>query len=169
MPLTSAITEYDPEWPRRYGQEARRLRPIFGEALEGLHHVGSTAVPGLSAKPEIDILAVVEAQMGLGRWTAELGSRGYRRGRDPTPDHRFFKRDVDGRRTHKLHVCTSAHLQVARMLGIRNHLRRHEGDRLAYRALKLRLERRNTGGIAEYLEGKAPFLDALAARLGIAS
>lgn len=164
MPLTSPIRGYDPDWPSRYRREALALRPIFGAALAGLHHVGSTAVPGLAAKPEIDVLIVLGARPPEG-WGGRLGARGYRRGTDLSPGHRFLKRDVAGLRTHKLHVCDDGHPEIARMLSIRDHLRRHEADRLAYQALKLDLERRNRTGMAEYLDGKAPFLDALAARL----
>ena len=57
MPLTRIITSYESEWPRRYDEEVERLRPLFGDALTEIHHVGSTAIPELSAKPEIDILA----------------------------------------------------------------------------------------------------------------
>ncbi|TIS72125.1 MAG: GrpB family protein, partial [Mesorhizobium sp.] len=59
MPLTSSIQTYDPKWPQKYADEAERLTPIFGSALMEIRHVGSTAVPGLAAKPEIDVLAVV--------------------------------------------------------------------------------------------------------------
>ncbi len=75
--------------------------------------------------------------------------------------HHFFKRDIGEIRTHKLHVCVSDHSQISRMLGIRDHLRRNSADRQAYAELKLRLERQNETGIAEYLKGKAPFLDEL--------
>lgn len=61
MALTSSITDYDPTWPQRYVEAAATLAPIFGGRLVEMHHVGSTAVPGLAAKPEIDVLAVVDA------------------------------------------------------------------------------------------------------------
>lgn len=165
MALTSVIAPYDPAWADRYAEEAGRLGPIFGVALRAMHHVGSTAVPQLSAKPEIDILAVVVGADDLELWDSRFAELGYRRGGDLSPGHRFFKRNVDGVRTHKVHVCDEGHPSISRMLGFRDHLRRDPAARAAYQALKLRLERENTEGIGEYLAGKAPFIDAVVARL----
>lgn len=161
MPLTSSITDYDYRWPKLYEAEAKRLRPIFGGFCVGIHHVGSTAVEGLAAKPEIDILAVVSDSARLKHWQDELLRLKYKRGRDLMDGHHFFKRDRGGVRTHKLHICASGHSQIGRMLGIRDHLRGNPSDRQAYAELKLRLEMENRMGIAEYLAAKAPFLNAL--------
>lgn len=161
MPLTSSITDYDKNWPRLYEAEAKRLRPIFGDAFVEIHHVGSTAVEGLAAKPEIDMLVVVSELDLLHHWQRELLRLKYIRGRDLMNGHHFFKRDRGRIRTHKLHVCVLGHTQISRMLGIREHLRANSSDRRAYAELKLRLERDNKGGIAEYLDAKAPFLDEL--------
>ena len=161
MRLTNSITDCDERWPSFYRAEAKRLRPIFGDAFVELHHVGSTAVEGLAAKPEIDILVVVSDPSRLAQWQAELLRLGYRRGGDLMEGHHFFKRDEGGVRTHKLHICPSGHSQVSRMLGIRDRLRGNLSDRRAYAELKLRLEGENRTGIAEYLNAKAPFLDDL--------
>ncbi|QFT33898.1 dephospho-CoA kinase/protein folding accessory domain-containing protein [Labrenzia sp. THAF82] len=161
MALTSVITEYDERWPGLFEQEALRLRPVFGLACSSLHHVGSTAVIGLPAKPEIDILAVVAETTDLDDWEDILGTLGYQRGGDLMDGHHFFKRDVGGIRTHKLHICQIGHSQILRMLKIRDHLRKCPKDRDTYKALKLRLEQENQSGIAEYLNGKTPFLEKL--------
>ena len=165
MKLTSIIRDYDPEWPRLFAIEAEGLRPIFGDALVALHHIGSTSVPGLVAKPEIDILIVVTSSEGLSEWTPRLDERGYRRGGDLSAGHHFFKRDVDGVRTHKLHVCVDGHASISERLRFRDHLREHAEDRAAYGTLKLVLEADNQGGIAEYIERKAPFIETIMARL----
>ena len=161
MPLTSSITDYDDKWPRLYEAEAKRLRPIFGDMCVQMHHVGSTAVEGLAAKPEIDMLVVVSDSSPLDHWQSELLSLNYCRGRDLVEGHHFFKRDRGRVRTHKLHICVSGHSQISRMLGIREHLQANPSDCQAYAELKLRLERQNEAGIAEYLKAKAPFLDEL--------
>ena len=166
MPLTSQIQPYDPAWTQRYSEEAARLAPILGAALTEMHHVGSTAVPDLAAKPEIDILAAVRTTDAVDSWAPLLATLGYRRGGDLTPGHLFFKRDDGVVRTHKLHVCRDGHASAGRMLRFRNHLRADAIDRGRYQALKLSLERANTAGISEYLAAKAPFIDAVLARLG---
>ena len=163
MPLTSQIAPYDPEWPARFQKEAARLRSVFGSECVEIQHIGSTAVPGLAAKPEIDILVVYD-QPEISNATEErLKDLGYRRGGDLTPGHHFFRRDIDGVRTHKLHVIKAAHPKIAHLLTFRDRLRSDEALRLEYQRLKLRLERENISGIREYLDGKAPFIDAIVA------
>ena len=165
MPLTSPIRPYDPTWPQQYAAEEERLKPVFGSALIGMHHVGSTAVPELAAKAEIDVLAVVWSDSGLEDWSRLLATLGYRRGGDLSSGHHFFKRDVDGTRTHKLHVCRDGHPQIARMLKFRDHLRQNPGDRSRYQNLKLKLERENGSGIRQYLIAKDPFIQDILAKL----
>ena len=165
MPLTSTITEYDSQWPQRFEREAARLRPIFGQFCMALHHIGSTAVEGLCAKPEIDVLCVVKDTTSFAVWVDGLAQAGYVRGGDLMEGHHFFKRDVRQARTHKLDLCQTGHPQIDRMLKIRDHLRTNAKDRKAFAALKRQLERENTSGIAEYLKGKAPFLDDLYRKL----
>ena len=159
MPLTSTITPYDREWPDRYREEAEKIAPVFGDALDMIHHVGSTAIPGLAAKPEIDILVVVGDVSSADVWNDELAEYGYTPGGDLSPGHLFYKRNVNGVRTHKIHVCVDGHLQINAMLGFRDHLRLHPDVRKRYETLKLKLEAENTQGIGEYLEGKASFIE----------
>lgn len=163
MPLTSPIEPYDPKWPQQFAEEEARLKPIFGATLLEIQHVGSTAVPELAAKSEIDILAVIDHSSMVEDWSEPLEMLGYRRGGDLSPGHHFFKRDINGVRTHKLHICREGHEQISRMLRFRDQLRQHPADRLKYQELKLRLERENTCGIQEYLAAKDPFILALLA------
>lgn len=165
MALTSTIQQYDPSWPWRYAEEAARLRQVFGSELVEMHHVGSTSVPDLAAKPEIDILIVVDTADVPESWTKGFAQLGYRRGGDLSAGHRFFKRDLNGVRTHKLHICDRGHPNIGEMLNFREHLRSDPTDRARYQDLKLRLERENTEGIGQYLASKAPFIDAVLARI----
>jgi GrpB-like predicted nucleotidyltransferase (UPF0157 family) len=161
MALTSKITAYDPNWPSLYQSEAIRLRQAFGHALLEIHHIGSTAVTGLAAKPEIDILILVKDSDVAENMTAALVDLGYRRGGDLSAGHSFFKRDVDGVRTHKLHLCLAGHAKAIEMLKFRDHLRQDNEVRDAYGRLKLQLEQENTKGISEYLRGKEPYIQCI--------
>lgn len=165
MSLTSPIEPYDPTWPQQYAAEVARLKPVFGSALVEIHHVGSTAVPELAAKGEIDVLAVVKSDGELEDWSRLLRALGYRRGGDLSSGHHFFKREVNGIRTHKLHICLEGHRQIGRMLKFRDHLRDDAADRWRYQQLKLSLERENTSGIQQYLTGKDPFIQDILAKL----
>lgn len=161
MALTSKITPYDPAWPHQFETEAARLKPVFGSAALEIHHIGSTAVPGLTAKPEIDILIIVRDNNVAETVASSLAGLGYRRGGDLSPGHGFFKRDNNGVRTHKLHVCITGHPKALEMLKFRDHLRQDHKARNAYGHLKLQLEQENTRGIAEYLRGKEPYIQRI--------
>lgn len=161
MALTSKIRDYDPSWPQQFALECLRVGPIFGDKLRNIEHVGSTAVPGLAAKPEIDILVEISDDADIDFYCSHMGAIGYRRGGDLSVGHRFFKKDVDGIRTHKVHVLTSGHRQIERMLRFRDLLRADPRIRLQYQELKYRLEAENREGIAQYLAQKAPFIDRL--------
>lgn len=159
MALTSRISTYDPKWPSAFEAEARRIHSVPARSVLTIHHVGSTAVPDLMAKPEIDLLAVVESVVLASEWTLCLDKLGYRRGGDLAPGHLFYKRDVEEVRTHKLHVLEAGHADIDRMLRFRDRLRSDRDVRQDYQALKLRLEAENAAGIREYLSGKAEFVE----------
>lgn len=86
---------------------------------------------------------------------------GYLRGKDLSEGHQFYRRDVDGVRTHKVHVCPAGHAQIGRILRFRDLLRQDPDLRARYQGLKLTLEAENQDGIQEYLARKAPFIDAV--------
>ncbi|ROL88105.1 GrpB family protein [Pseudomonas protegens] len=161
MALTSKISLYDDQWPGAFSAEKGRIAKGFGCELIEVHHVGSTAVPGLAAKPEIDLLAVVVEHRDEAARNAFMATLGYVRGSDLSPGHHFYRRDVEGVRTHKVHVCICGHEQIGRMLRFRDLLRQDSGIRQQYQDLKLRLEAGNREGIGEYLAQKAPFINAV--------
>lgn len=160
MPLTSKISAYDSRWPVMFDAEKARLESVFAPGPVDFHHVGSTAVPGLAAKPEIDVLVVVGKDPS-GIVDQKMMDLGYVRGKDLSDGHQFYRRDVAGIRTHKVHVCVAEHPQIHRMIRFRDLLRQDDALRQRYQELKLQLEAANEGGIKEYLEGKAPFIDAV--------
>jgi len=161
LALTSKISAYDDAWPGMFLAERDRISQGFGSEIIGYHHVGSTAVPGLAAKPEIDLVVEVSEHRDEFRVDNFMESCGYVRGKDLSPGHHFYRRDVDGVRTHKVHVCASGHWQISRMLRFRDLLRGDAGLRQRYQDLKLRLEAENQHGISEYLAQKASFIDAV--------
>ncbi|EJM18510.1 hypothetical protein PMI21_02082 [Pseudomonas sp. GM18] len=161
MALTSKISPYDSRWPALFLSAKEQIAKAFGAELVAIHHVGSTAVPELAAKPEIDLLVeVAEHRNESCRDNVMLGF-GYARGSDLSAGHHFYRRDVDGVRTHKTHVCITGHGQIERMLRFRDLLRSDPVLRQRYQDLKLELEANNTGGIGEYLAQKAPFIDGV--------
>ena len=161
MALTSTISPYDGNWPAQFLIAKEQIAKAFGAELVVIHHVGSTAVPGLAAKPEIDLLIEVSQHRNEACRDKVMRGLGYARGSDLSAGHHFYRRDVEGVRTHKAHVCITGHSQIERMLRFRDRLRGDPVVRQQYQALKLELEASNTGGIGEYLARKAPFIDGI--------
>ena len=161
MALTSKISPYDSRWPVLFLSAKEQIAKAFGTELVAIHHVGSTAVPGLAAKPEIDLLVEVAEHRNESFRDDVMRELGYARGSNLSAGHHFYRRDVDGVRTHKAHVCIPGHGQIERMLRFRDLLRDAPVIRQQYQEFKLELEASNTGGIGEYLAQKAPFIDAM--------
>ena len=129
-PLTEPIrvVPYDPAWPRLFDREAARIRAALGDRALRLEHVGSTSVPGLAAKPRIDILLVVADSGDEPAYVPALEAAGYAlRIREPEwYEHRVFKGpDTDV----NLHVFSPGCPEIDRMLGFRDHLRADDADR----------------------------------------
>lgn len=169
MALTSKIAPYNPAWPLQFLADKSLIASAFGDELIAIHHVGSTSVPGLAAKPEIDVLIEVRDHCNVSARDEVLKDLGYVRGSDLSEGHYFYRRNVDGIRTHKLHACVRDHISITQMLGFRDLLRSDASIRQQYEALKLQLESSNNGGMAEYLEKKGPFITTALMNAGIHS
>lgn len=167
MALTSKITTYNPEWPQRYEADKMLLVSAFGDELIAMHHVGSTAVPQLAAKPEIDVLIEVSEHCNAAARDEVLLSLGYVRGSDLSEGHHFYRRNIGEVRTHKVHICRCGHPSIIQMLTFRELLRNDASLRQRYQDLKIELEATNSGGMAEYLEKKGPFIITALLEVGI--
>lgn len=115
------VVAYDPDWPRAYALEAEALTRVFGPALRSVHHVGSTSVPGLPAKPVIDILVVLNDTDDMDRFSLGMERLGYRvRGEcldaGGTPGRFYFSKPALGARTHHVHVCQKGHFQIPELV-----------------------------------------------------
>jgi len=157
------LVEYDPSWPALYEREATRITDALRERAILLEHVGSTAVPGLAAKPRIDIVLVVADTRDEGRYVAALEAAGYAlRIREPDwHEHRLFKGvapDVN------LHVFSQGCSEVGRMIRFRDHLRVDEHDRFLYEQTKRKLATRRWGSVQDYADAKTSVVDAISDR-----
>ncbi|MEM7371381.1 MAG: GrpB family protein [Bacteroidota bacterium] len=159
MPLTSPIVPYSDDWPKRFREEKAQLSQFIRPYFREIYHVGSTAVPGLTAKPEIDLLIIIPSLAHIEAINEGMHQLGYQvRGECGLVGRHYFSKDVDGQRTHKAHVCESNNIHGQRLLIFRDYLRDHPAVSQAYGELKLKLEAHNRDGIAEYLEGKTDFI-----------
>jgi len=160
-----AIVDYDPTWPQMFETEAAAIRAELGAVAERVEHVGSTAIPGLAAKPTIDIQISVGRMTPRERFVTLLENLGYTFVADPTdPDHEYFKKEDHGVRTHQIHVCPVGSEWERRHLAFRDHLRMHPEDSARYAALKRRLAEQHPNDIMAYVEAKTPFVAEIETR-----
>jgi len=153
------VQPYDPTWPALFRKEAERLRPMLGNNLAGLHHIGSTAVPGLAAKPTIDILIVVRSHTRLDACCQELESLGYSaKGENGIPGRRYFQRLAGEDHLFHLHAYEDGHPDIRRHLDFRDFLRVRPETARAYAALKQSLMAQYTYEPKLYTEGKSEFI-----------
>ena len=136
------LADYDPGWPGLYEREAARVRAVLGDRVRLLEHVGSTSVPGLAAKPIIDMLLAVADSADEPAYVPPMEAAGYvLRIREPDWfEHRLFKGpDTD----INLHVFTEGCPEIERMLAFRDRLRTHDDERERYEAAKRELAARH--------------------------
>ena len=159
------IVDYDAEWPRRAEAELRRIKESLGEVAVRLEHVGSTSVPGLAAKPILDLqLSVVDIER-RDRYAGPLAVLGYLFVPDPlSPDYHFFARPPQRPRSHHLHVCAAGSAHEFRHLAVRDFLRAHADEAAKYAAIKRQVAERAPQDRLAYVEGKEAYVVALEER-----
>lgn len=170
MPLTLLqgpviLVDYDPSWPVLFEREAVRIREALGAQVVRLEHAGSTSVPGLTAKPIIDILLVVHDSADEASYVPALTAAGYRLViRDAGWfEHRLLKGpDTD----INLHVFTVGAAEIDRMLRFRDRLRNDAGDRELYARTKRDLARREWRHVQHYAEAKSDVVREILERAG---
>jgi GrpB-like predicted nucleotidyltransferase (UPF0157 family) len=147
------LTDYDPAWPELFEREEERIRTALGERALLIEHVGSTAVPGLAAKPIIDINLVVENSADEGAYVAVLEAAGYvLRIREPEWfEHRMFRGDEP---RVNLHVYSLDCEEVDKMRAFRDHLRANDADRELYAQAKRELAQREWKYVQNYADAK---------------
>ena len=157
------ISEYDPEWPRLYAREEARIRGVLGDSVVRIEHAGSTSVPGLPAKPIIDIVLEVPDSSDEPSYVPDLEAAGYRVViREPEWfEHRVFK----GPDTNvNLHTFTAGCEEVDKMLLFRDHLRESADDRELYARTKRELAAYPWKYVQQYADAKTAVVQEIKER-----
>lgn len=155
------VTEYSLKWPAQYAAEAENLRQVFGAALVEIHHIGSTSVPGLKAKPIIDIMPLVKDIRTVDDLQDRMVDLGYEcMGEYGISGRRYFRKGGE-LRTHNVHVFEAGSEHVARHLAFRDFLRAHPHEARRYGELKATLAAQHPDDISAYMDGKHDYVQRI--------
>ena len=159
------LADYDPAWPALYEREAEKIRAALGDGVVVLEHAGSTSVPGLAAKPIIDIVLAVSDSTVESAYVPPLEQAGYVLTiREPDwHQHRLLKGSDP---TVNLHVFSQGSPEVERMLVFRDRLRANEAERMLYERTKRELADRTWTYVQDYADAKTQVVEAILARAG---
>ena len=157
------IDDYNPSWPSQYQKHAAVISGALGAAVLRLEHIGSTSVPGLAAKPIIDILVVVPNSADESSYLPHLEAAGYTlRVREPAfYEHRMFR--TPSRNVH-IHIYSPGSPEIHRNLLFRDHLRAYPADCRQYELLKRQLATRDWADINHYANAKTEFIESIITR-----
>jgi len=157
------VVDYDPEWPRRFELERAKITAALGERALAVEHIGSTSVPGLAAKPIIDICLVVADSSDEASYVPDLLAAGYElRVREPDfHEHRMLRTSAHD--VH-VHVFTLGSVEISRYLIFRDWLRMDNADRDLYASTKRVLARQDWPTMQHYAEAKSKVVEAILGR-----
>ena len=161
------IVAYDPSWPALFAEERNRILQAVGQWVEEVEHVGSTAIPGLDAKPVIDLIVGLEDMAYADSCVEPLTNLGYSYWAEGAELHHLFVRFVDlamSARTHNLHLVEAEGQYWEERLLFRDSLRRHSETAKEYAELKYRLASRHRDDREAYTEAKADFVSGVVRR-----
>ena len=160
------LEPHDPRWAEEFTSESSLVASAIGNPVVAIHHIGSTAIPGIRAKPVIDMLAIVSDVSLLDERSPQLEALGYEvMGEFGISGRRYFRKDNDaGIRTHQIHAFQAGSPQIQRHLLFRDFMRAHPDCAQKYEALKHWLAERYPNDIASYAAGKDEFIRVMDAR-----
>ncbi|HEX6292572.1 MAG TPA: GrpB family protein [Herpetosiphonaceae bacterium] len=159
---TVAVVPHDPAWASAFRAAAEPIAAALAPELVAIHHAGSTSIPGIKAKPTIDILIEARQIDAIDAHDGAMSELGYApRGELGIAGRRYFTKTSDMARTHNVHVFQTGHPEIERMLNLRDYLRAHPDAAEAYSRLKEQLARQFPGDIESYTLGKSEFIEAI--------
>ena len=148
------VCSYSQNWSELFEEESEKLNLILGNEMIEIHHIGSTAVAGLYAKPIIDILPVVKDINIVEKYYEEMIRIGYEpKGENGIPGRRYFQKGGDNR-THHIHIYQIGSSEIKRHLAFRDYLRNHPDVKQSYGELKIKLAQQFPYDITSYINGK---------------
>jgi len=165
MKAAITVCDYDPRWPEQFEKLRTQIAGLLVELAASIEHIGSTAVPGLAAKPIIDIDVLLRSEADLPAAIQRLASIGYSHlGDSGIAGREAFQAPV-GDIPHHLYVCLREDGEYRRHVALRDHLRTHPKDAHAYAALKIELSRKFGNDREAYTGAKTNFITNVLRRI----
>jgi len=156
---TIIVVPYDEKWPAMFEAESLLVKTLLGGVAKRIHHIGSTSVPFLSAKPVIDILLEVPSINELDRYNSAMNHAGYiARGENGISGRRYFIKGGD-QRSHQVHAFAVGDIQVVRHLAFRDYLRKNSVIAEKYAEIKLSAALLSKNDVDRYSALKANFIE----------
>jgi GrpB-like predicted nucleotidyltransferase (UPF0157 family) len=154
------VVAHDTRWREEFETEARRVAAALGDNVVAVHHIGSTAIPNIYAKPVIDLLVEVGDIVEVDGRSSAMEALGYEvMGEFGILGRRFFRKDnEEGTRTHNIHAFAAGTAEVTRHLAFRDYLLAHPADAQKYSALKRKLAEEHPQNLDGYMDGKDDFI-----------
>ncbi|SHH73166.1 GrpB domain, predicted nucleotidyltransferase, UPF0157 family [Clostridium collagenovorans DSM 3089] len=152
------VVEYNPNWHIEFKEEAHKLRDILKDEIVEIHHIGSTSIPNMSAKPVIDILLEVRDINAIDYYNEKIQQIGYiPKGEYGIRNRRFFLKGENDR-THHIHAFETGDTEIKRHLNFRDYMINHPEEAEEYKNLKKDLAYKFKYDIDKYIEGKDAFI-----------
>ncbi len=154
------VVPHNPRWRDAFEVEARHIAVALNENVVAIHHIGSTAIPNIFAKPVIDLLVEVRDITQVDGQSSAMESLDYEvMGEFGIPGRRYFRKDnEEGIRTHQIHAFESGSTEVERHLAFRDYMIAHPGDAQRYSELKRKLAEEHPQSMDGYMDGKDSFI-----------
>jgi len=163
------VVNYDPDWPRIFRQLKDQVWPSVRDVAVAIEHVGSTSVPGMATKPVVDMDIVIASRTDLPLLILRLGTLGYKhRGNLGIEDREAFMAPAN-QPAHHLYVCVQNSVALQNHIAVRDYLRTHPSEAVAYSTLKKRLAERFPNEREHYVEGKTDFIVSILQQCGFSA
>jgi GrpB-like predicted nucleotidyltransferase (UPF0157 family) len=152
------VVSYNPNWKKMYKEESEKIKNILNDIIIDIHHIGSTAIPGIKAKPVIDILVEVKDIEGVDQYNYKMKELGYEAmGEYGIPKRRFFRKGAN-KRTHHIHIFQSGNEEIERHINFKEYLIAHPDKAREYSKLKEELANKYTYDVENYTNHKSDFI-----------
>ncbi|MDD5043269.1 MAG: GrpB family protein [Patescibacteria group bacterium] len=161
------LVKYDPIWPRQFAEKKKLILDVLGNEVLAIHHIGSTSIPGMVAKPQIDILVVVKDLRKVHEKATKMADWGFIPRGDYTGigEEYFTEDDAEGERLTSVHILPEGHPEIKNILAFRDYLLENKKDRELYSAAKKELYRKYADNYPKYGAGKKTIITEICKRV----